>query len=1154
MSLAPGPLPFPRKQDCPLLYSALVVLLGLLLLSLHGACGIPQPPSAPNNPVEVPGLVVEGVDEGSSGHRGDLEIGDRLLSWRRAATPPTNPNPAEGSFESGLDLLLVLGEQLPRGPVTILGRRGQKAHQWVLQPGVPGLTVRPGHPPEVVATFQPALPEQSSARAAALNHLAIEKAEASPRLAIWLLYEAAREHLGQRRWQEALAAFQEAAKIARRVGAKGDEAKILYEQAILLDRRLGEPASALEVLERSENLWKELEMSLLLAETHTLKGEMGRRHGDLANAERELGQALRIKRQEAPGSLSTASSLSILGKVLAVQGQLDRAEKLLEEAAEIRLRLDPKGITAAHSLSALATLRLVRGDLAAGSEELQRALDRFEAQDPESSAVATLLANLGLVSVQRGDLVGAEGFYRRALALNEAFATDSLESSENLHSLAVLSGHRGDLESARDFAEQALEIRRRLAPDSLDLAATLTALANIAALEGETPLARARLEEALEIKRRQAPENFLVTASELGLARLDLEDGNFAAARQRLLRVEALVRRVAPRRFELGQALSLRGDAERAAGHWQAAEDLYRQAANHLSETAPGTTFEVDALWGLAQTLSRREDKEAAREIYRAAEAALADQRGRIGGSQEVRARFQARYDGLYRQHGELELEAGEVESALEVLERSRAQVLLSLLQSRDLVFRDLPADLDAERRRAQTGMDRAQEALLTSTGSATAEEIQRHLSVIRRARRQQQIVIDRIGEEVPRLSTLMAAPPLPLNRLTSTLDPGTVGLVYALGQAEGSLFVLQPGALPRVTTIEAGAEELRQQVESFRLRLQIGGQEPDPRQALSELAQQLYHLLIEPAAEEVGEAERLLIVPDGSLHLLPFAALERSEDPSKGRFLGVDKPLHTSTSLSVWAEILGRRNRPGGGANIVAFGDPEVSEGHLGNASMVKGGTALPASRAEAWAAAGSSTTSEVFLGKEATERAARLALARARIAHFAVHGFLDERFPLSSGLILASDSDGQEAGNGLLQAWEIFEGVRTQADLVILSGCETALGTEVPGEGLLGLTRAFQWAGARSVVASLWRVSDRATAAFMDRFYHHLRTGEPVAEALRQARQEMVSGPVAPPPTPGGVFRRVGRSLGLVSPPPAEDFSHPSHWAAFRLDGDWQ
>jgi CHAT domain-containing protein len=139
-----------------------------------------------------------------------------------------------------------------------------------------------------------------------------------------------------------------------------------------------------------------------------------------------------------------------------------------------------------------------------------------------------------------------------------------------------------------------------------------------------------------------------------------------------------------------------------------------------------------------------------------------------------------------------------------------------------------------------------------------------------------------------------------------------------------------------------------------------------------------------------------------------------------------------------------------------------------------------------------------------------------------------LDAQSPLDSALVLAASAQkGESPDNGLLQAWEILEEMRVDADLVTLSACETALGGELAGEGLIGLTRAFHYAGARSVLASLWRVSDDSTAELMVKVYAHLRAGLPKDEALRRAQLDAMKNPKT---------------------------AAPFHWAAFTLSGDWR
>jgi len=149
-------------------------------------------------------------------------------------------------------------------------------------------------------------------------------------------------------------------------------------------------------------------------------------------------------------------------------------------------------------------------------------------------------------------------------------------------------------------------------------------------------------------------------------------------------------------------------------------------------------------------------------------------------------------------------------------------------------------------------------------------------------------------------------------------------------------------------------------------------------------------------------------------------------------------------------------------------------------------------------------SPSARIWLGQDATEENAKALSGDTRVVHFACHGFLDEKLPLESGLALSLPADRAEGReNGLLQAWEVFEKVRVDADLVTLSACQTGLGREMGGEGLLGLTWAFQYAGARSVLASLWEVGDASTAELMKRFYERFGAGVPKAEALRLAER---------------------------------------------------
>jgi CHAT domain-containing protein len=271
---------------------------------------------------------------------------------------------------------------------------------------------------------------------------------------------------------------------------------------------------------------------------------------------------------------------------------------------------------------------------------------------------------------------------------------------------------------------------------------------------------------------------------------------------------------------------------------------------------------------------------------------------------------------------------------------------------------------------------------------------------------------------------------------------------------------------------------------------------------------------------------------------VLPFAALLRGT----GEPLVAWKPLHTEVSATVYAELKKTRkpdsNQP---LQLVAFGDPHVPVG--GAQAMARGGDAvlrsastrgfafgvLPFSRQEVEGIAKLYPVgSRVYIGADATEERAKALGKDVRYVHFATHGLLDEREPLNSALVLSIPDKVREGGeNGLLQTWEIFEQVRLDADLVTLSACNTGMGQELRGEGLIGLTRAFHYAGARSILASLWNVDDLRTMQLMQRFYRELHQGRSKDEALRAAQLELAG---------------------------SQSAAAPYYWAGFSLFGDWR
>ncbi len=395
--------------------------------------------------------------------------------------------------------------------------------------------------------------------------------------------------------------------------------------------------------------------------------------------------------------------------------------------------------------------------------------------------------------------------------------------------------------------------------------------------------------------------------------------------------------------------------------------------------------------------------------------------------------------------------------------------------------------------------------------------------------------------------------------------------LAYQVGETATQAFVLSKDGRVAALRLPAGTGELQRELERFRAATENRLSSND--QAVLKPLRQLYRSVLKPVEPLLHGADRLLILPDGPLHAVPWAALVReqaAQGPPTGRswqFFVEGKPFAVALSATVWAELKSSRGKlisswkgepEASGSRvfpIAAFGDPvfrpalldpeppSLTEARLlGAQRRGLNLSPLPFSRLEVEGIARLFPGQvAAFLGSEATEERAKSLPEGTRIVHFATHGLADKRLPMSSGLVLTMpDRKDEHAEDGFLQAWEIFEDVRLNADLVVLSACDGGRGKELGGEGLLSLTRAFQFAGARAVVASLWEVSDEGSADFMMRFYRHLKNGAAAADALRQAQLETIA-QIPWVREAHGKRREMSLSKDLV-------------WAAFEVFGDWQ
>jgi CHAT domain-containing protein/Tfp pilus assembly protein PilF len=1042
---------------------------------------------------EEDGAVVESVEPLSPGQATDLRPGDLILSWASGAA--SNP------VRSPYDLIVPEIEEAPRHPILLAGRRGEQAMSWRLTAGEWGVRTRPSHPED---------------------------------LAGWSQSQRARELAKAGKWSEADVAYSEALAILERQEERLPRVQLLHEWGETFENR-GAWNDAVERYEKALALARAVSPKSL-AEARDLDslGITAAKRHDFPTAEKFLRQALEIREELAPGTAEVTGSLNNLGILTYRRGNPEAAMEYLKRGEELQRRLAPESADHALFFQNLGNVSGALGDREKAESYQRQALAIFEKIDPRSREVARVLVNVGNILLARGDLAAAEELYQRSLDLQEQEWPGELEIETPLITLGIVASRRGDLETAEALYRRALEIQQKLSPDSPSLAFSLSNLGIVLGQHGAYAEAREYLRRSMDIEKKLIPGSLGVAASLEQLGRLELDAGNDLDLAENLLR-QALTKyqEKEPESLDASDIWRDLGEVATRRGHPREAIPLHQQALSLRHRFAPGTAAEAEALHLLGGAERRAgQIQEGTRHLCAAIDV-LDRQRSRLGGTPEAKAFFEASLASYYQDCLTTLLQLGRPFEAFHALERGRARAFLTLLSERDLRLADLSPELRAERSRVDTEYDEVQ-SRLAHLSSGQEVEVKRLTGEIRELRARQEEILARMRRESPRSAALQDPRPLDLASARAALDPGTVLLEYAVGQKETRLFVVQPakasGPGLSVFRIPAGEKTLREEVEGFRRLL---GRPLSDRAALGARARRLYRLLIHPAESRIAGARRLLISPDGPLHILPFAALRRGD-----RYLIEWKPVHSALSATVYAELI--RSRPGRRSldeeRLDSFGDPAYPTALRGGDSEVREAlrrglslTPLPSTRREVQAISILFPQGHEYLGPDATEERAKALGSDSQLIHFACHGLIDERFPLNSALALSvpeHPAEGQD--NGLLQAWEIFESVRLNADLVTLSACDTALGKEMGGEGLIGLTRAFQYAGARSVLASLWGVADHSTATFMKDFYGHLRAGKTKDEALRAAQIDQIR------KKPGS--------------------SHPFYWAAFQLTGDWR
>ncbi|HEY7210791.1 MAG TPA: CHAT domain-containing protein, partial [Bryobacteraceae bacterium] len=518
--------------------------------------------------------------------------------------------------------------------------------------------------------------------------------------------------------------------------------------------------------------------------------------------------------------------------------------------------------------------------------------------------------------------------------------------------------------------------------------------------------------------------------------------------------------------------------------------------------------------WAEILRLHHRQNRPFAAKLYEEALEALEAQTAHLGGTDDGRSVFRSQHADIWRGYTELLFGQDNPGGALEVIERSRAQSLMEMLVRgrvaiRNGVDRNLLEEMQLLKRSLVVKFDNRVGVLTQSNGTlgqTTAD------SEIAKIIVRQNEVDAAIQKTSPRYASLAKPKALTIREIQALLDEDTTLIEYMLGDAHTRVWTVTPYSvrayeLPSRMSVEARARDV------YSLLSQNRCLESDPewRRAITNLA----NILVAPIKKEL-KGRRLAVVSDGALQYIPFGILPIDDPgtPLIARYEVIALP--SASVLSLLRSERARRRPPVNSLAVLADpvfdssdervkhddskrqkGIPSTmtltSERLMRSIADARQSDHLPrliASRREASAilAATPGVRKMAALDFSANRpRAIGGQLAKYRIVHFATHALLDSSHPELSGLVLSLVDPEGNPQNGFLSLEDIYN-LNLPVDLVVLSACETALGKQIDGEGLVGLTRGFMYAGATRVVASLWKMDDVASAELMARFYREM------------------------------------------------------------------
>ena len=801
------------------------------------------------------------------------------------------------------------------------------------------------------------------------------------------------------------------------------------------------------------------------------------------------------------------------------RGDYSKAESLYNEALEIMEQTHEKDSWfMARCLHNLAYLYQSRGDYDMAIPLYERALPKYESDlGSESFSVARCLHNMGWAYYNLSDFKKAKLSYNRTLQIYEKiFDLNHLRIARALSGLGDVYVAIGDYDEAESLYLRALEIRKKHFPnqDTPAISGSLYDLAWLYQARGEYSRAIPFYQRAIAIKGGQDSNAEINT-----LASCYLAGGKIDEACKLFKKT--------------GLALGLAG-CHYYRGEYEKAIIKLKKSLHEKPHTIVGSKELVYI--GLGLSYEALGDLGMAKQSFNVAIDVIETQWRALGAADRknfLSAAFGPGFTRLDAYEGMVrviikEKRGNYQQESLLYAEMVKSRTFLEMLaakQAKGVGTYDqyvLKRDRDFQRkisfyRKAYAECRRAGSEKLKIKCSDTKSSLEEAL-------RQYERFIDEVKLKDSELASLITVEVTAVSKIQSLLDPSLTLLEYFMTSDTIYVWLVTVDNI-KVYSLPLETQKIQRMVNHLLLSSFSGrkrgikpalvlapGTLPSMMTGIQEkekdnfelIAQDLYQLLLEPVIKDI-HTTNLIIVPHGALHKIPFAALYDGE-----KFFVEKYSLAFIPSLTVVDFILKKRNRNQN--RFLALANPDTDYAALRFAEKeVQEISELYAKR-------------EIYLQKEATEGVAKTRSDSADVVHFATHGEFNDKQPMQSGLLLSKDTE----NDGYLQVHEIFGLNLRNTNLVILSACDTAISKIYNGDDLVGLSRAFIYAGTPTLLATLWSVDDRSTYILMKDFYNYWHNqGLDKIEALRKAQNSLKAMPI---------------------------YSHPFYWAPFIIIGDWQ